>query len=140
MIPYISTRLLEWAEWSRMRIDGFYGASGSGQYDYEERVCARAAHAPPANLRCLETEEGVAWLRLESPRLASCVTLHYRDHPEYSGDMQAEVLRISRTTLWRYLDKSHWLLLGYFFDRAAGLCPQTEDLRLTRRKLVVADG
>jgi hypothetical protein len=78
----------------------------------------------------------VAWLCLESGRMGSAVLMHYRDHPNWSTDMQAQFLRVSRMTLWRYLDRAQWLLLQYFIDRACGICPQTEDLRQRRRALL----
>lgn len=139
MIPYIENRLHEWAQWSQVRIDG--GHSFSPQYEYEDdlRQEALAASQIPRNERCIESEQGVAWLCLESGRLGRAVLMHYRDHPNWSTEMQAQFLRVSRMSLWRYLDKSHALLLGYFIDRAVGICPQTEGLRRGRRELVVAE-
>lgn len=132
MIPYIDQRLHEWAAWSWISVDGF---RGGGQFGYDEPMPRVAAYVTLGETqdRCIETEEGVAWLQMESYRLGSVVILHYRQHPNWSGEMQAQFLRISRTTLWRFLDKSHALLLGYWLDRAVGLCPQTEQLRLAKR-------
>lgn len=134
MIPYIQTRLLEWAEWSAMRVDGFYGIGGGGfAYDEPMPSSQRGYIKGAASERCMETEEGVAWLRLESWQLGDCIVVHYRDHPSWSAAMQAELLRIGLRTYWRRLETGHGLLLGYFLDRACGLMPQTEELRLARR-------
>ena len=133
MIPYIDERLREWATWSCMRLDGYYGIGGS-QFDYEDHPhgVTSAVRKRPVDWRCIETEEGVAWLRLENRGIGDCVLIHYRDHPEWSAEIQAHFLRMSLRTYWRRLETANGLLLGYFLDRAVGLMPQTEALRLAR--------
>jgi hypothetical protein len=133
MSAYIEQRLHEWAAWSRMRIDGFYGTGGT-QFSYDEPMLVTLGYfSGPVNARCLETEEAVGWLRLEERRLAACVCLHYRDHAGWSALIKAEFLGVSTRTFWRYVDKSHALLLEYLIDRALGIFAQTEDVRIARR-------
>lgn len=119
-----------------MRLDGYYGLGG-GQFDYEEHVPGSSVgnRSPEANLRCLETEGGVAFLKIDrrTRGIGECVLLHYRDHPAWSAQIQADFLRLSVRTLWRRLEDGHTLLLGYFLDCSVGLKPQTEELRLERR-------
>lgn len=137
MIPYIEQRLREWAEWSWLRIDGYYGIGGQ-QFDYDEHLTSSGIGlfkaGSPTDLRAMESEQGVAWLATERYRLGVIVVQVYRDHPNWSTMLHAEMLHVSRMSLWRHIDDAHALLLGYWLDRALGLCPQTEDLRLTRRQ------
>lgn len=135
MIPYIANRLQEWAEWSRMRMDGYYGMGGGGfAYDEPMPTQDRGMFKMHSSLRCIETEEGVAWLRLENVRIGDCVICHYRDRATWSAQLQADFLGLNLRTYWRRLETAHGLLLGYFLDRAVGLLPQTEGLRLDQRK------
>lgn len=129
MITYCATRLLEWAQWSRARMDGFYGIGGA-QFDYEEPMPREAGHyASTIDPRCMETEEAVAWLKFAGRRIQGAVLVHYRDHPQWSADMQAELLRVSKSGFWRLLHTADLLLLEYFFDREFGCVPQLEELR-----------
>ena len=134
MIDYIDQRLTEWGEWSRARMDGYFGLGGGG-FAYIEPMPGQPPgwFRAPTNLRCLETESGVALLRVENWKIGEAVILRYRSWPHASGDLQAQMLGISRMTLWRYLDTAHALLWAYFVDRAFGLVPQTEALRLARK-------
>jgi hypothetical protein len=136
VIPYIQARLIDWAEWSRMRSDGFYGIGGGKGFAYKEPmpVLDRGYYKRFSSERCLETEEGVSWLGLDEYRVQVCILTHYRDHPEWSAAIQADFLRMSLRTYWRRLETGHALLLGYFLDRAVGLMPQTEQLRLDKLK------
>jgi hypothetical protein len=140
LIPYVAARLVDWGLWSRMRLDGFYGLGGRG-FGYREPSPSNPIGywTAGADFRCNETDEGVAWLRLQSKSLSNAVTLVYRDHPEFSGEMSARFLGCSRMTLWRRIDTAHDLLLEYFMDRGVGLNPQTEELRRARRSLIAQD-
>lgn len=142
MIAYVNGRMQEWAEWSYMRMDGFYGIGGGGFY-YDEPMPTRERGylKLPSSERCLETELAVAWLRvLERPRLGELVVLHYRDHPSWSAAIRADFLSINLRTYWRRMETAHAMLLCYFFDRAYGLVPpQVEALRLERRGHAVSD-
>ena len=132
MIPYIDTRLQEWAEWSRMRLDGFYGI-GASQFFYDEPMPGGTGYVRlPSNDRCLQTEEGVAWLGMENRLARDCVVVRYRAHPGWSQPMQAQLVRVSERTFRRRIELAHALLLAYFIDRAFGLVPQTEELRLRK--------
>lgn len=137
MIPYIDERMREWAEWSRMRIDGFYGLGGGG-FHYDEPMPSHEIGyvTQPSSLRCLQSEEAVAWLCKDHRTLGRVVMLHYRDRPYWSAAIRAESMRMNVRTYWRRLETSHAQLLAYFFDRAYGLIPQTEQLRLARRTLI----
>lgn len=119
-----------------MRVDGHYRVGGAG-FGYDEPMPGRERGylKVPSSERCLETEEGVAWLRAENWSMGNCVLVHYRDHPAWSAVIQADFLGLSLRTYWRRLEDSHALLLGYFLDRAVGLVPQTEGLRIERRKV-----
>lgn len=134
MIPYVDTRLEEWAQWSRMRSDGDYGFGGGG-FGYAEPMPSYQAGCVKtfSPERCLQTESGIAWLGLENWSIGQCTIVRYRDHPEWSAQLQADFLRLSLRSYWRRLETGHALLLTYFIDRAFGLVPQTEALRLRRR-------
>lgn len=132
MIPYCSDRLAEWAKWSWQRIDGGFRA---GQFKYDEPLPRPDFNVllTPSDPRCLETEEGVAWLCLEHYTIGLTVCVHYRDHPDWSVAMQSNHLRCADRTLFWRLNKGHELLIGYFLDRSLGLVPQTEELRMRKR-------
>jgi hypothetical protein len=135
MNPYVETRLEEWAAWSVMRMDGFYGIGGS-QFSYDEPLPGheRGYFTVPANARCMETEEAVAWLRMERCRAADCIRLHYRDHPGWSALVKAEFMGFNTPrTFWREVNRGHGLLLTYFIDRALGIFPQLEEIRENKR-------
>ena len=129
---YVEKRLEEWSKWSWMKIDG--APRRIRQFDYEEWSPACTVPASlstlPIHLRCLETEEAVAWLRAVNPRAGNAIVTHYRDKVTWSCSMQAEFLRISERSLFRHLQQGCEQLLGYFNDRAAGKqLPQLEALR-----------
>lgn len=131
MIVYCDARLREWGEWSWCRNGGAVPTSG---YLDEPRIAPYASLSTPDNLRCLESEAGVGWLLKHSRRLGDAVCICYRDHVDWSTQMQAEFLHVSRMSLWRYIDRAHQVLLEYWVDRACGLVPQTERLRQDRRQ------
>ena len=131
---YVATRCLEWAEWSQMREDGL--GRRVSQFGYTEPLPRGQWNgAPPVSARCIETEACVALLRLEKRILGDCIVLHYRTHPSWSAQMQADFMGLGLRTYWRRLEAAHSELLGHFLDRAAGLVPQTEQLRLQKRRV-----
>jgi hypothetical protein len=131
MIEYCHGRLQKWAEWSAIRDEG---QRYMGQYRYTERIAIGRpiGSVVPLDPQCLETEGGVAYLRLEHRRLGDAVILFYRDHPEWSALVMSHAMRCSVRSLWRYLHESHALLLEYWIDRDVGIKHQTAELRRER--------
>jgi hypothetical protein len=129
VIEYIDNRLQEWATWSVMRLEGCYGIAGI-QFAYDEPMPGVGrGYTMPSNVRCLMTEEAVAWLRQRYRGQGEAVIVHYRAHPAWSAAMQAEVLGVSVRTLWRRLEAAHEELVWYFLGREFGPAPQVEAMR-----------
>jgi len=125
MIEYVHRRLGAWGEWSMSRVDGGAGISLS-QCAYEESVPGGhdSLSAILANTPCLEIEMGVAHLCQREPRMGEIVCGLYRDSPRATAEALADSLRLSLRTYWRYLDRSHWLLLDWLNGRAIGECDE----------------
>ena len=130
-MQYVRERLRAWATWSVARQDGQPWRPPS-QWRYEERVAVGIPDGGivPCNEEALEIEGAIAWIIHERYKIGTALVIHYRDHAAWGASMQAEHLRISTRTLFRYIEAGHLLTWEYLIDRALGLrLPQVETLR-----------
>jgi hypothetical protein len=132
---YVVGRLQRWSTWSWRRLDG--GGYRVAQFHYcEPTEFGRVPGAVvPVETECVETDQSLGWLRLARPRWADTIAIMYRDRPNYSAEQVATLMHVGVRTLFRDLDASYSLLLGYFVSRAAGEpLPQLAELRATTRR------